>query len=75
MLPKRYSKFFKPCSEANFDPNSTMAAELSTAMTFFAVRAKSCESVPSPAPRSAMVMGGSKRRSPWAKARHERPGT
>ena len=43
MSPSRYSRFLKPCSCASFAPNSTIFGELSIAMTFFAVFARSCD--------------------------------
>ena len=64
------SVFFASC-----DPNSTIFGELSMAMTLRAFFASNCESVPSPAPRSATVSGGSKVMSVCASAFHERPGT
>ena len=43
---------------ASSDPNSTIFSELSIAITFFARCAINCEIVPSPAPKSAITIGG-----------------
>ena len=56
--PLRYSRFLTPCLRASSRPYSTIFSELSTAITFFARRASNCENVPSPAPRSAITIGG-----------------
>ena len=53
MSPRRYSRLGSACSLASLVPNSTIFSDESMAMTFFARWARSCESVPSPAPRSA----------------------
>ena len=45
------------------------------AMTFFARCASSCENVPSPAPRSAITMGGMSFNRASASAFQDRPGT
>src|SRR6266508_2796952 len=57
--PSRYSRFLNPCFFASCDPNSTIFGELSMAITLRARFASNCERVPSPAPRSATVNGGS----------------
>ena len=75
MSPSRYSRLVKPFSFAILAPYSTIFGELSIAMTCLAVRARSWESVPSPAPMSAITIGGIRRSSPWASACQERPGT
>lgn len=53
MSPRRYSRFGRAWSLASLVPNSTIFSDESMAMTFLARWARSCERVPSPAPRSA----------------------
>ena len=56
-------------------PYSTIFSELSTAITFFARWANNCEKVPSPAPRSAMTIGGISFNKVSDSPFQERPGT
>ena len=73
--PSRYSSALTPCFSASDVPNSTIFSELSTAITFFARCASSSENVPSPAPRSAITIGGISFNSASERPFHERPGT
>ena len=75
MSPSRYSRFLIPCFFASCAPNSTIFGELSMAITLRAFFASNCESVPSPAPRSATVSGGRSAIIVCASACQERPGT
>ena len=64
-----------PCLRASSEPNSTIFSELSMAITCLARCAINCEMVPSPAPRSAITMGGISFSSASAIPFQERPGT
>ena len=74
MSPSRYSRLEKPFSRAVEVPNSTIFSELSIAMTRSARWASNCEKVPSPAPRSAITMGGINFSKVSPRAFQDRPG-
>ena len=73
--PSRNSTLVRPFLRAKSLANSTILGELSTAMTCLARRERSWVKVPSPAPRSAMTMGGSSISRLSASPFQDRPGT
>ena len=73
--PRRNSTFRTRLRLATPAAYSTIFSELSMPMTFSARWARSRERVPSPAPISAMRMGGRSLRSISERPFQERPGT